>query len=385
MPAPGQPLVGPPLKGVDLRLDQFDLSEAKRVSLEAQSGSWGTQVKALDECVAVGSAFFACIDGSKQVFKDEDQALLQKVFNPLLSDRRTEGDLFVPPAAGYSQVHKLRALIKEEEAVRDVRRQAFFNKDFAMANPGPLFPHSWTSSFSIAQGSELMQAGRPVGALIPRPEYTDQGTVILEHLKVSAPIFEKRTEEGLEFRIYRLGSLEVRTIQEPPGEEVIGAVFSMCSAESTASMQRPLPSDWEQEKITKATTYVEHTGLQTSTDSSILRCRYYLVLETDKGDKIVTERLREGHLSWVENPKDLDIRNSLAKSIRFEACSTGVTVRDIMNCRAKLASSNTAPSSKRYVKAAFTCATGSKRTSRPTYYKEVTVSLPESNTLDRGD
>jgi len=138
--APRLPL--PRLQGVDLRLDQFDLSEAKRVSLEVQAGSWGGEVKTLDGCVAVGSAFFACLDGSKDSFKEDDQALLQKVFFPTLSDRRNEGDLFVPPDVSFSYVQQLRTLVNDEDVVRKCREEAFFSQDFVMGNPGPLFPHS---------------------------------------------------------------------------------------------------------------------------------------------------------------------------------------------------------------------------------------------------
>merc|ERR1711879_471710 len=63
----------PQLQGVDLRLDQFDLSEATRV---ASDGEW----KALNECVAVGDAFFACLDGSKQFLDEEARVLLKSVF-----------------------------------------------------------------------------------------------------------------------------------------------------------------------------------------------------------------------------------------------------------------------------------------------------------------
>merc|ERR1719454_1493422 len=195
----------PRLQGVDLRLDKFDLSDAKRVSLEVQAGSWGGQVKSLDECCAVGSTFFACIDNSEKMFKDEDQELLRKLFHPKLSDRRSEGDLFVPPDASYSYVHKLRCLVKEEDAVRENRKYAFFSKSFSMGSPGTLFPHSWTESFEIARGQDPAPEARLQGSLIPRPEYKGQAPQLLEHLRASAPVFDKCTEEGLCWRIYRLG------------------------------------------------------------------------------------------------------------------------------------------------------------------------------------
>merc|ERR1711907_652767 len=107
--------MGPQLQGVDLRLDQFDLSEATRVSSDAE-------LKPLSECAAVGDAFFACLDGSKQLLNGEDLALLKSVFNPALTDRRIEGDLFVPPSTSASYLKKLRALVKEEETLRARRK-----------------------------------------------------------------------------------------------------------------------------------------------------------------------------------------------------------------------------------------------------------------------
>ena len=41
-------------------------------------------------------------------------------------------------------------------------------------------------------------------------------------LPVAAPEFNKATEDGVVFRIYRIGSLEVRTIQEPGSSEPLG-------------------------------------------------------------------------------------------------------------------------------------------------------------------
>jgi len=363
----------PRLQGVDLRLDQFNLSEARRVSLEVHAGSWGGQVKSLDECVAVGSAFFASLDGSKKHFKEEDQSLLRKVFNSSLSDRRTDGDLFVPPDASYSYVHKLRALVKEEDAVRERRKQVFCAQTFVMGNPGPLFPHSWTPSFEIARGKEPVKEGRPQGNLISRPEYKGQEALLLEQLKSSGAVFDKTTEEGLRFRIYRLGSLEVRTTRESGADEVIEVVYSIRNqAHKTAAKSNTIT---EQEKVKKVTEYVERAFVPGADVKSLLR-RYYLVLETETGSNIVTERLCDGQLSWIANPEDLEDRNSLAKLTRCETVSTGVTVRDMMTCRAKLAE-GAAPSSKRYVQATFIRAAGSKRSNHPSY-RDISVSFGPS-------
>merc|ERR1719324_2373091 len=60
----------PQLQGVDLRLDQFDLAEATRMSEEELAGGWATEVKPLEDCVAMGDAFFACLDNSNELLKD---------------------------------------------------------------------------------------------------------------------------------------------------------------------------------------------------------------------------------------------------------------------------------------------------------------------------
>jgi hypothetical protein len=111
------------LQGVDLRLDQFDLTDVKRISSEVSAADWASDVKVLDHCVDMGSAFFACLDGNSSSLRGEDRALLSNVFNPCLSDRRSEADVFVPPDASQSHVQKLRDLVKEEELVRERRKE----------------------------------------------------------------------------------------------------------------------------------------------------------------------------------------------------------------------------------------------------------------------
>lgn len=364
--------LAPRLQGVDLRLDRFDLSEAKRVSLEAHAGSWGGQVKTLDDCIAVGSPFFAAIDGSRKLFSDDDEAFLRKVFNPNLTDRRAEEDLFVPPDASYSYVQKLRVLVKEEDAVRERRTHLFFSKDFKMGKPGTLFPHSWTSSFEIADGSDPVREGRAPAVLISRPEYKEQGSVLLEHLKASAPLFEKSTEDGIIFRVHRLGSLDVRTMQEPGGNEIVGAVFSMRDhcPNSSASKAKEIE---DKEKITKVTEYVE-CAFSPVNGSKSLRRRYYLVLETEKANKVVTERLNDGRRSWIGNPENLEDRNSLAKLTRSDRSTSGVTVHDMVAFRAKMADGATS-SSKRYVQATFNRVVGLKRNARKSF-SDISLVLP---------
>jgi len=204
----------PQLQGVDLRLDQFDLSQATRIASEGVP-------KPLEECVAMGPAFFECLDGSKKLLGGDDQALLQSVFCPTLSDRRSEGDLFVPPNPSAAYLRKLRALVKDEESVRARRKEAFLSTDFFRSKPGSLFPLSWKPSFEVAVEN------KPPGAPTPCPEYLTQESTLKQLLKDTVPIFDKSTEEGMRFRIYKAGNLEVRTTQDFEGSEVIGAVLSV--------------------------------------------------------------------------------------------------------------------------------------------------------------
>jgi len=322
----------PQLQGVDLRLDSFDLSSAKRVSLEAQEGSWGSEARSLDECVAVGKAFWCGLDANSKLFKEDDRDLLQRVFNDELSDRRMEGDRFAPPDATYDYVQKLRALVKEEDMVRQKRKDRFFSKSFVMTNPGTLFPASWFSGFEASRSSAPVReaAERPQAALHARPEYKGEAaTLLLNVMRKSAPVFDKSTEEGLRFRIYQMGTLEVRTTQMMGSKEEVGTVFSIRLPKSKGG--RKGERIHEQEKITKATEYVESTlgGTAPSEEKVAAPCRYYLVLETENGHKIVTERLANGKVTWEEDPDDVEDRNSLARVTRVKPASASLTVRDM--------------------------------------------------------
>merc|ERR1719159_2334033 len=102
---------------------------------EEQAGGWATDVMPLEDCIAVGDAFFACLDSSNEFLTDDDHMLLRSIFHPALTDRRKEGDLFVPPSARHAYMQKLRALVKEEDSVRSKRKDAFLSMDFKMSAP----------------------------------------------------------------------------------------------------------------------------------------------------------------------------------------------------------------------------------------------------------
>jgi len=300
-------------RGVDLNLDEFNLSAATPV----------TRPEAcihLDGGADISGAFWLNIDPDfVSMFSEEDKRLLQKVFNPSLSDRREEGDLFVPPDTSAAYVQKLRVLVKEEEAVMKRRKDFFCSAAFTTEEPGHLFPSNWAASVEI---SHEAAAGKQGCVLHPRPDYKAQAQMFQQTLKSAVPAFDKSTEDGTRFRVYRLGSsLEVRTVQEPGAQEAIGAVFSRTSMEASKPQQRIK----DQEKVVKATEYVERC-------SQGHRC--YVVLETEGQNFLVVEEHRDGKLLSSENPKDLEDRNSLAKVIRSAECQdTNATVGSLKKCK----------------------------------------------------
>merc|ERR1719277_206897 len=136
--------------------------------------------------------------------------MLRQIFNPHLSDRRGEGNLFVGLDPSEAYLQRLRRLLEEEVGVRQWRKDHFFSKNFAIGNAGPLFPASWSFAVEVeeARGHRL------------DPRFIDE--VKMAALKPSERIFDKAAEDGLRFRIYRHGEFEVRTVQEHDGEESIG-------------------------------------------------------------------------------------------------------------------------------------------------------------------
>jgi len=347
-----------PLQGVDLRLDNFDLTTPKKVVPEAPLGSWGN----------VGEDFWSSIsDSAGGVFKAEDSSLLKDIFNSEISDRRIEGNKFVPPDASFSYVTKLRSLVKEEEAMRQKRKEHFLSKEFLMSQPGELFPSSWTSKFQVAHGWE----GRSPALLHPRPEYKAQSPLLLNHiLRTALPVFDRSTEEGMRFRIYRMGCLEMRTTQELGREEVVGMVYSMHAPPPAGSTvlhgKGKAESTKEREKIMKATEYVESALGEGQVEATWTSRRYYLVLETDQGSKIVTEQLQDGNVTWQEDPEDLEARSTFAKVIKTGSWSAGVPVREMLTfCNREAERSTDAVSQsarKKYARTAFDRARGVKAT-----------------------
>merc|ERR1711879_1077602 len=157
-------------------------------------------------------------------------------------------------------------------------KRHFLSSAFAMDKPGELFPSDWVSTIDI----EMPLSGK---ALEVRKDFKQQTYVLEPVLRSAAPVFDKATEDGTRFRIYQLGSLEVRTTQADNGPEVTGVVLS----EST--LEVPPVAVLDSEKIVKVVEYVERDPQ--STAPTTLYRRYYVVYSTHLGNTIVTEKLRD--------------------------------------------------------------------------------------------
>merc|ERR1712217_1011640 len=165
----------------------------------------------------------ACIDGEIPAFAEEDEMLLRSVFNPKMSDRREEGDAFVPPDTDSAFVQRLRELVGEEDAVREKRNAHFLSTSFIAGNAGELFPSSWTDKVGLLSDDSVASAN-----LYAREDFLAEAAALRSIIaSAEKPSFEQNTEDGTAFRIYKKGSIEVRTIQEHGAEETIGMVFSI--------------------------------------------------------------------------------------------------------------------------------------------------------------
>merc|ERR1711972_527449 len=157
-----------------------------------------------------------------------------------------------------------------------------------------------------------------------RPDYLSEGNRLV---RSAMPMFDKTTEDGTHFRVYRVGTLEIRTTQAHDGEEVTGAVFSrapMAAATTTPDASRTIART---DKVVKALEYVEHAG---PACMARRERQYYVVMQTEDGAAIVTEKLLDGKAIWVENPEGLEARNSLARVVRAaNLTSKQVTVADM--------------------------------------------------------
>jgi len=323
-------------KGVDLSLDNFDLSTPTLLP-QQQSGCAGScAALSMVASAAYGKAFWfsmACSSGS--VFKAEDRQFFRSLFNPYLSDRHGEGAQFVPPQTSFGYIQRLRRLLDKEEELRQQRQSKFFSKDFLVDSAGSLYPSSWESSIAIAQ--EQVRQGPHTGH--SKKGWSPSGALTANLqlvLKTAVPVFDKSTEDGMRFRIYQTGSLELRTTQEHDGKEVIGVVFSDSASPQTCTYTVDQELNYN-ERVVKATEYVESimAGTQRSGDGLRLPCQYFVVFLTEPGNVIVTEQLEAGTTTWAENPVNLEARISQAKVTGCTGCQAAcIDVRDLRAFRA---------------------------------------------------
>jgi hypothetical protein len=293
-------------------VDQFDLLEARVVA--------GRCLTSNSDPTAIARAFWpslATSEGPAACFQDEDRQLLNKIFSPYLSDRRQDGDLFNPPETCQAYVEKLRALVLQEEQVQEKRRELFLNPAFDPNDASSIFPSFWTGTIEVSdkdsQGRQQKVSHRN-GFLQP---FTGE-QLSLKDLEACSCVFEKATENGTRFRIYRGSDFEARTIQEYGKQEVVGATFSLQTSGHTCATG---PAIRAGEALVQATVYVEGAGAGGSGPG------YFVVMETKQGSTITTEKLDCGEVTWSENPADLKLRRSFAKVLYSEAISdSGLTV-----------------------------------------------------------
>lgn len=204
-------------QGVDLSLDDFDFMDARHLP--------GHCVQPTSDCVPIGKAFWTAVDDpSRSALTGEARTLLSNIFNPKLCDRRMDGDAFTPPSTNASYLDKLRALLHGEEELRRQRRHRFMSTSFIMEDVGPLFPAAWTSTIQLAReelAGEVINESVCVGML----QLDAERSLSRQALTQAQVVFDRQTEDGIHFRIYRPGSMEVRTIQEFEEEEEIVAAF----------------------------------------------------------------------------------------------------------------------------------------------------------------
>lgn len=358
----GPPIVGQPLRagieaqahlqGVDLTLSKFDLTSPTREKSEGPAGSWGRSAKD----AAAGAAFWKSLKASDSPLEQEDATLLRSVFNPFLSDRRDDGEKFVPPDSAYRHVQSLKRLVEEEAQVRKSRKEHFCRKEFAVGDAGPLFPSSWTSSFELMRGQVMQRV--PGGADV-LPENYKPFTGALPNFGALPPVFDKTAEDGTRFRIYRSGGLEVRTTQEHDGQEVVGVVFAVSRSMQASAERAQQQSVLEDEQVAKVTEFVESVA----TEQQPLARNFYVVVETIKGSVVVTEMLENGTVALEANPAALPDRNARARVVRSVDCrQAGVRIRDVNACRERGLPSGSSRASvadrKHYSQVAYGCAKG---------------------------
>jgi hypothetical protein len=327
-------------RGVDLNLDAFDLTAPKRLEDGVMQQQWSL-CSCADMLQGKGSG-----------------SVLAKVFDPVLSDRRDEGDLFVGPDPSAAHMGKLAALVREEEQVRQRRRERFLSEDFAIGTACNLFPSSWASSIEITRQRRPCQ-------LVPCP----CDSVDLKSVSLQDPIFDKSTEDGCKYRIYKRGNLEVRTLKAYQGAETVEAVFSSSGSSEVAP---PAAAGKAAPELKKVTQYVAAATTAAAEDEGKVKARYFVTLEAECGTTVVTEMLADGSSTWEEGPADIDERLACAKVVASSECCRGgpgaskKSLESAARARAPLAAAKIAGAAtrserKRYARDLFSWASGADR------------------------
>merc|ERR1712217_756744 len=120
--------------------------------------------------------------------------------------------------SSVAYVGKLRELVEAEDKVRLDRVEKFLSPEFKRGEYDALFPPTWATV-------NIVDAGVKV-ELHEREDYLAEAAELDSIVGSVSASFEKSTEDGSIFRIYEKGALEVRTVQEFEGEEVVGVVYS---------------------------------------------------------------------------------------------------------------------------------------------------------------
>eukprot|EP00930_Biecheleria_cincta_P060789 TRINITY_DN4638_c0_g1_i4.p1 TRINITY_DN4638_c0_g1~~TRINITY_DN4638_c0_g1_i4.p1 ORF type:complete len:1016 (-),score=215.54 TRINITY_DN4638_c0_g1_i4:82-3129(-) len=357
-------------QGVDLNLDKFSLDAPDRMNNSIPSCS--ASLDSLEGRVTLGRAFLQGLQaGLHPGLKDEFQQLLKQIFNPAMCDRIEEGAAFVPPDPDLEYIGKVRNLVNDENMILTRRKAHFLDKSFVVDKPGSDFPSSWTSHFQIEKEGRTQTSGAADqhGLVKIEVDLAFQKLLLSDVLPSAGPEFNKSCEDGVIFRIYRIGSLEIRTTQERDCEEVVGAVFSRRAPSWQLSSGKRAKAVGEKEAILKAKVYVEAVEASNSQSASAQLYgdpnkpigHFYVVLETAASNVIVTERLANGSISWAVNSDSLDDRNSLARLLFTIDCAD-TTVQAIKNLQAKhslpMPASAAPAASKAYAKAISQLANG---------------------------
>lgn len=342
-------------KGVDLSLDSFALDEPCSAS-PAIVGSWAQPGVA-------GDAFWTWLSApgvasEVQEAREADLHLLQAVFNPVLSDRRMEGDRFVPPDASFSHVYKLRDLVKSEEAVQKERLEHFLGESFTEDNLGPLAQAGWAPSVKVTSNLTADVTKKDMSLCRPHNMADSQDQVAARKILCErSPVFDKTSEDGMRFRIYRDLSLEVRTMQKFDGPEHIGVVFAnhvAAEVQTTGKLAAlGLPAD---AKVVKVTEFVEQASAQRQQAQPIWH--YFVLFETAAGDRLITELLPDGTSTWDKNPVGIQERACSAKVLRSAdfPSQRAITMQELIGQHAE---EGCQESNKRYTRSAYAWAFGS--------------------------